>query len=160
MEHSCSKRDTTCGTSLYMAPEVYEGGAELKSDVWSLGISLIELAEGKNPYAEYTSAQVMNRVINKEPPSLSSSKWSAAFVDFVAKCLVKDVEERWGVKQLMEEMDKGVASVCEGRCGENQECWQCGDPSGIGEESRKCEGNRSRKRIDESNANDSNWQPE
>ena len=84
-----------------MAPEVYEGGAELKSDVWSLGISLFELAEGKNPYAEYTSAQVMNRVINKEPPSLSSSKWSAAFVDFVAKCLVKDVEERWGVKQLM-----------------------------------------------------------
>ena len=88
-----------------MAPEVYEGGAELKSDVWSLGISLIELAEGKNPYAEYTSAQVMNRVINKEPPSLSSSKWSAAFVDFVAKCLMKDVKERWSVKQLMEVSD-------------------------------------------------------
>ena len=105
LEHSCSKRDTTCGTSLYMAPEVYEGGAELRSDVWSLGISLIELAEGKNPYAEFTSAQVMNRVINKEPPSLSSSKWSAAFVGFVAKCLVKDVKERWSVKRLMEVSD-------------------------------------------------------
>ena len=36
-----------------------------------------------------------------EPPSLSSEKWSAAFVDFVNKCLVKDVNERWSVEQLM-----------------------------------------------------------
>ena len=84
-----------------MAPEVYDGKSELKSDVWALGISLIELAEGKNPYAEYTSAQVMNRVINKEPPSLSSSKWSAAFVDFVSKCLVKDAANRSPVSELM-----------------------------------------------------------
>ena len=105
LENTGSVRDTVCGTSWYMAPEVYNGATEVKSDVWALGISLIELAEGKNPYAEYTSAQVMNRVINKEPPSLSSSKWSAAFVDFVAKCLVKDVKERWSVKQLMEVSD-------------------------------------------------------
>ena len=36
-----------------------------------------------------------------EPPSLSSEKWSAAFVDFVNKCLVRDVNERWSVEQLM-----------------------------------------------------------
>ena len=37
-----------------------------------------------------------------EPPSLSSSKWSTAFVNFVDKCLVKDVKERWSVERLME----------------------------------------------------------
>ena len=101
LEHSCSKRNTQCGTSWYMAPEVYYDGAELKSDVWSLGITLIELAEGQNPYTGCTALKVMRLVCDGQSPSLSSSKWSAAFVDFVDKCLVKDVKERWSVKQLM-----------------------------------------------------------
>ena len=102
LEHSCSKRNTQCGTSWYMAPEVYDEATVLKSDVWSLGITLIELAEGQNPYAGCTSAAVMKAILMSEPPSLSSSKWPAEFVDFVNKCLVKDVSERWSVKQLME----------------------------------------------------------
>ena len=101
LEHSCSKRNTTCGTSLYMAPEVYEGGAELKSDVWSLGISMIEMAEGKNPFGDCTSAQVMNRVMNKPSPCLSSSEWSSDLVDFVKCCLEKDVKERYSVEALL-----------------------------------------------------------
>ena len=101
LEHSCSRRDTTCGTSQYMAPEVYEGKTCLQSDVWSLGISVIEMAEGKNPFDGCTSAMVMNRVMNKEPPTLSSSKWSAEFVDFVSKCLVKDAANRSSVSELM-----------------------------------------------------------
>ena len=101
LNHSCSRRNTSCGTSWYMAPEVYDGETVLKSDVWSLGISVIEMAEGKNPFDGGTSAMVMNRVMNKEPPTLSSSKWSSEFVDFVGKCLVKDVEERWDASELM-----------------------------------------------------------
>ena len=101
LEHSCSKRSTQCGTSWYMAPEVYDEATVLKSDVWSLGITLIELAEGQNPYTGCTALKVMRLVCDGQPPSLSSSKWSAAFVDFVGKCLVKDVKERWSVKQLM-----------------------------------------------------------
>ena len=101
LEHSCSKRNTQCGTSWYMAPEVYDERTELKSDVWSLGISLIELAEGKNPFAGFSSVAVMKAILMSESPSLSSSKWSAAFVDFVNKCLMKDVKERWSVKQLV-----------------------------------------------------------
>ena len=102
LEHSCSKRNTQCGTSWYIAPERYRGGTEMKSDVWSLGITLIELAEGKNPFAEKeSSAEIMCAVLMEQPPSLSFSKWSAAFVDFVSKCLVNDVKERWSVKQLM-----------------------------------------------------------
>ena len=102
LQHSCSKRDSTCGTTQYMAPEVYDEATELKSDVWALGITLIELAEGKNPFAGCTSAAVMKAILMSEPPSMSSSKWSAAFVDFVSKCLMKDVKERWSVSELMD----------------------------------------------------------
>ena len=101
LEHSCSKRNTTCGTSMYMGPEVYGEGAELKSDVWALGMSVIEMAESKNPFARCTSAQVMNRVMNMPPPSLSSSGWSSDLVDFVKKCLVKDVKKRASVEALL-----------------------------------------------------------
>ena len=102
LEHFCSKRNTQCGTSWYMAPEAYDEATVLKSDVWSLGITLIELAEGQNPFAGCTFAAVMKAILMSEPPSLSSSKWSAAFVDFVNKCLMKDVKERWSVGELME----------------------------------------------------------
>ena len=101
LEHSCSKRNTTCGTSLYMGPEVYDGGAELKSDVWSLGISIIEMAESKNPFADFTSLQVMRKVCDGEPPCLTSSEWSGNMVDFVSACLVKDVSERSSVDDLL-----------------------------------------------------------
>ena len=101
LEHSCSKRNTTCGTSWYMGPEVYEEEACLKSDVWSLGISVIEMAEGRNPFAGMTSAKIMNLVLNKSSPSLSSSGWSSDLVDFVSACLVKDVKKRVSVNDLL-----------------------------------------------------------
>ena len=86
----------------YMAPEVYEGRIELKSDVWSLGISLIEIAEGKNPYHScIRMAQVTKVVCFNDPPCLTSSIWSDAFVGFVKRCLVKDVNERASVRELM-----------------------------------------------------------
>ncbi len=84
-----------------MAPEAYNGNTVLKSDVWSLGISLIEMADGKNPYSGKTMAVIMNRVINEEPPSMSSPNWSSGFTDFVNRCLVKDVEKRASVEELM-----------------------------------------------------------
>ena len=80
-----------------MAREVYYDGAELKSDVWSLGITLIELAEGQNPYAGLSSAAVMKAILLSEPPALSSSKWPAEFVDFVKRC----VENAPSAKKLM-----------------------------------------------------------
>ena len=101
LEHSCSKRNTLCGTSWYVAPEVYEEEACLKSDVWSLGISIIEMAESKNPFADFTSLQVMRKVCDGEPPSLTSSEWSGNMVDFVSTCLVKDVSERSSVDDLL-----------------------------------------------------------
>lgn len=95
--HVSSAKNADCGTFLYMAPEVYEGAAVLKSDVWSLGVSIIEMAEGKNPYA---SCAVKEAVCNGAVPSLSSG--SSDLVDFVSKCLVKDVHDRCSVEELME----------------------------------------------------------
>ena len=70
--------------------------------MWSLGITLVELAEGENPYEITIRSKAKDRICNSYPPSLSNEKWSAECVDFVAKCLVKDVKERWDASELME----------------------------------------------------------
>ena len=101
LNHSDSVRSGVIGTIQYMAPEVFDAKTAMKSDVWSLGISLIEMAEG-NPYRSCTSnAQITKAVCLDKPPSLTSSVWSDAFVGFVKRCVVKDVNERASVKELM-----------------------------------------------------------
>ena len=84
-----------------MAPEECENDAVLKSDVWSLGMSIIEMGEGKNPYARMTSEEFKDEVLNKPSPSLTSPGWSSDLVDFVGKCLEKDVNERASVDELL-----------------------------------------------------------
>ena len=61
LENSSSRRLTQCGTPWYIAPEVFKGMTELKSDVWSLGISLIELGDGKNPFAGKSASKVFKQ---------------------------------------------------------------------------------------------------
>ena len=84
-----------------MAPEVFEAGEGDKSDVWSLGMTLFELAERKHPYKDLSRSEVVEKMMSEPSPSLSSEKWSPEFVDFVSKCLVKNVNERWSVKELL-----------------------------------------------------------
>ena len=106
LSKQCNARDFDDGSMydalLYQAPEVLKVGAELKSDVWSLGMSMIEMVGGRNPYVGLTSTEFKNELLNKSPPSLSSSGWSDDLVDFVKKCLVKDVNERASVEELLE----------------------------------------------------------
>ena len=90
-----------CDALLYQAPEVFKDGIELKSDVWSLGMSMIEMVGGRNPYVGLTSTEFKNELLNKRPPSFSSSGWSDDLVDFVKRCLVKDVNERVSVDELL-----------------------------------------------------------
>ena len=90
-----------CDALLYQAPEVFKDSAELKSDVWSLGMSMIEMVGGRNPYVGLSSTEFKNELLNKSPPSFSSSGWSDDLVDFVKKCLVKNVNERASVEELL-----------------------------------------------------------
>ena len=97
LNHSISARSSIHGTDLYMAPEVYDERTCLKSDVWSLGISIIEMAEARNPFAGRSEEDMRSG----QPPCLSSSEWSSDLIDFVKKCLVKDVNERPEVEELL-----------------------------------------------------------
>lgn len=100
MENPCSKRRKSCAW-LYTAPEAFKSGAVLPSDVWSLGMSVIEMAEGKHPFANLTPAQVVKRVCEGEPPCLTSLCWSLSLRVFVSRCLVKDITGRASVKELL-----------------------------------------------------------
>ena len=93
-------------TLWHMAPEGFKGKMELKSDVWSLGISLFELASRQRAYA--SSERNPEEIIpDSYPPSLYEGKWSAPFCDFLSKCLEKVVNQRASVSELMNVATRG-----------------------------------------------------
>ena len=100
MENPRSKRRKSCAW-LYSAPEVFKSGAVLPSDVWSLGMSVIEMVQGRHPFANLTPAQVVKRVCDGEPPCLTSLCWSQDLRSFVSECLVTDTARRATVKELL-----------------------------------------------------------
>ena len=95
-------------TISHKAPEAFSKARELKSDVWSLGITLMEVAEKVIPFNEANLEDIEYEIIYSDPPSLSSEKWSVECVNFVEKCLMVDVEKRWSVEQLMEVSGCGI----------------------------------------------------
>ncbi len=65
------KADGFTGTIAWMAPEIVEGlGADAKSDIWSLGMTVVELACGRNPWLELPFDKVMFKVLHGDPPEL------------------------------------------------------------------------------------------
>ncbi|VDK17289.1 unnamed protein product [Anisakis simplex] len=95
------ERSTFIGTPYWMAPEVMlcETFPEKKynklADIWSFGITLIEMAEERPPYSEMNPAKVVFKVIKADPPSLQRpNQWSSSFRDIVSRCLVKDPQNR------------------------------------------------------------------
>jgi serine/threonine protein kinase len=92
------------GSPLWMAPEALRGLTNAKSDVWSLGITAIEIAQqGVAPlYGTPSFVEIARHITLDPPPTLSTEhKWSASFRSFVAACLVKDVEKRPTLLELM-----------------------------------------------------------
>jgi serine/threonine kinase 3 len=90
------KRTTTIGSSYWMAPETLMGGGyDSKADIWSLGITIMEMAEGIPPLIEEQPHKAAFRIVNDPPPKLSAPHmWSKSFVDFVSHCLTKNPEHR------------------------------------------------------------------
>lgn len=96
------------GCKPYMAPERIDPSGnpshyDIRSDVWSLGISLLELATGKFPYATWgTPFEQLKQVVKDEPPRLPSGRFTSEFEDFIQQCLLKDYTARPNYNQLLE----------------------------------------------------------
>ncbi|GFY61990.1 hypothetical protein TNIN_202061 [Trichonephila inaurata madagascariensis] len=99
-----AKRNTVIGTPYWMAPEVIqEIGYDCAADVWSLGITAIEIAEGKPPYGDMHPMRAIFMIPTRPPPSFSNpDNWSADFIDFVSKCLTKSPHERASAVELLQ----------------------------------------------------------
>jgi len=105
---SAPTRRTFIGTPYWMAPEVIENKIspspyDVKADVWSLGITLIELAQADPPLSDIHPMKALFQIPYRNPPTLAKpEKWSQEFNDFLAKSLVKKPKERWSIDQLLE----------------------------------------------------------
>eukprot|EP01113_Clastostelium_recurvatum_P046689 TRINITY_DN821_c0_g1_i1.p1 TRINITY_DN821_c0_g1~~TRINITY_DN821_c0_g1_i1.p1 ORF type:complete len:515 (+),score=116.71 TRINITY_DN821_c0_g1_i1:182-1546(+) len=90
------KRNTVVGTPYWMAPELIRGhDYGTKVDIWSLGIMLMEMAEGEPPYMEYPPLRALFLITTKGiPPLKEQHKWSREFHDFFARCLDVNVQTR------------------------------------------------------------------
>ncbi|XP_029768506.1 serine/threonine-protein kinase 10-like [Terrapene carolina triunguis] len=114
------RRASFLGTPYWMAPEVVqcetskENPYNYKADIWSLGITLIEMAEMEPPYHELNPMRVLLKISKSQPPTLRCPKrWSEEFKDFLRKSLERNPEVRWSASQLLQH--PFVAEVTEKR---------------------------------------------
>lgn len=97
-----SRRFSVVGTPYWMAPEVIFGrGYNERADVWSLGITVIEMATGNPPRFDEPPTKVLMSIPKADPPKFDGPQWSQPMKDFVAACLTKDYNLRPSAKDLL-----------------------------------------------------------
>ncbi|XP_045416245.1 myosin-IIIb [Lemur catta] len=102
------RRNTSVGTPFWMAPEViaceqqYDSSYDARCDVWSLGITAIELGDGDPPLFDMHPVKTLFKIPRNPPPTLLyPEKWCEEFNHFISQCLIKDFEKRPSVTQLL-----------------------------------------------------------
>ncbi|XP_053285290.1 mitogen-activated protein kinase kinase kinase kinase 4 isoform X3 [Pleuronectes platessa] len=96
LDKTIGRRNTFIGTPYWMAPEVIacdenpDATYDYRSDLWSLGITALEMAEGAPPLCDMHPMRALFLIPRNPPPKLKSKKWSKRFLSFVDNCLVKN----------------------------------------------------------------------
>ncbi len=102
LDNLVNSRMTFVGTPYWMAPEtIKQDGTKTSADIWSLGITAMEFANGIPPLDTIHPMRAIFKIINNEPPVLKGKRFSDEFKEFIAACLVKNPLKRPSAKQLL-----------------------------------------------------------
>ena len=105
------KRTSVVGTPYWMAPELIRGQPyDAKVDIWSLGITAIEMAEGEPPFLNEPPLRALLLITISEPPKLQATTWSPQFRHFLKCALEVKADKRASAEQLL--MHPFILSSC------------------------------------------------